>query len=247
MSFFLVCTISAKFRLPIEFVEIPSGSFVMGSPLTEKDRGKEEQEHIVMLKSFKMSKYEITFDQYDTYCRAVGKPLIYDEEWGRAKRPIIHVTWQDATDFAKWMGCRLPTEAEWEYACRAETKTAYSLGENITSKEVNFNGKFPYLDIAESEYREMTLPVGSFEPNAFGLHDMHGNVQEWCSDWCGSYPTIAEKNPAGPSNGVYKVVRGGSWFSSAFNCRSACRDSSTPDESTVDIGIRLVADEEYEE
>ena len=149
----------------IEFVDIPGGSFMMGSPPSEPQREIYEPQYFIAVSPFKMSKYEITFDQYDAYCEATGKIKPEDEGWGRGNRPVINVTWHEVNDFAAWAGCRLPTEAEWEYACRAGTATPFYLGNNISTNQVNYNGDRPYHTYPKGENRKRTLPVGSFQPN----------------------------------------------------------------------------------
>jgi len=219
----------------IAMVSIPSGTFTMGSPISEVNRGDNETQHKVTLSSFKMSKYEVTFEQYDTYCNATGHKKPVDEGWGRGNRPVINVSWEDATAFAEWMECRLPTEAEWEYAARAGTTTPFNTGNNLTTSQANYDGNYPYNN------SEKTLPVGSFAPNARGLYDMHGNVWEWCSDWYGDYSTSAQTNPKGESSGSIRVLRGGSWRNDASYCRTANRNRSTPGFRRNDVGFRLVS------
>jgi formylglycine-generating enzyme len=224
----------------IEWVSISAGTFAMGSPASEIERRDNEPQHQVTLSAFKMSKYEVTFEQYDLFCEATGRSKPSDEGWGRGNRPVINVSWDDATAFAEWMGCRLPTEAEWEYAARAGNTTPFSTGDNLTTAQANYNGNYPYNKNAKGEYREKTMPVGSFAANAYGLYDMHGNAWEWCSDWSGDYSASAETNPQGPLSGSHRVLRGGSWLNDASNCRTAFRNSCIPSYSTDGIGFRLV-------
>lgn len=155
--------------------------------------------------------------------------------------PVIHISWNDAVAFAEWMGCRLPTEAEWEYACRAGTTTPFNTGNNLTTEQANYNGNYPYNNNAKGEYREKTMPVASFSPNAWGLYDMHGNVWEWCSDWYGDYSTGAQTDPTGPASGLLHVDRGGSWDGGARLCRAAFRCSGYPGDRFNFRGFRLVS------
>ena len=145
------------------------------------------------------------------------------------------VTWnRNAT------GYRLPTEAEWEYACRAGTPTPFNTGNNITTAQANYNGNSPYNDNARGENREETTPVGSFPANAWGLFDMHGNVWEWCWDWHGAYSSGAQTNPVGAASGVGRVIRGGSWLDDGQLLRSACLGSYVSSRRADIIGFRLV-------
>jgi formylglycine-generating enzyme required for sulfatase activity len=154
---------------------------------------------------------------------------------------VINISWDDATAFAKWMGCRLPTEAEWEYACRAGSTTPFNTGENLTTNQANYDGNFPYLPVDGNIYRKQSIEVGSFAPNAYGLYDMHGNVWEWCRDWYGAYPSTSQSNPTGPIEGSFRVCRGGSWLGDACYCRAANLHSASPGNRTSDIGFRLVS------
>lgn len=224
-------------------VDIPAGTFTMGSPSNEYDRGFDETQHQVELSAFKMSKYTVTFEQFDAFCAAKGRDKPDDEGWGRANRPVVNVSWYDAVDFAEWVGCRLPTEAEWEYACRAGTTTPFHTGKNLTTEQANYDGNRSYENYAKGIYRNKTLPVGNFAPNAWGLYDMHGNVWEWCSDWCEyeDYPESPQKDPQGPSDGPERMTRGGSFCEGAYGCRSASRDANGPIDSGSALGFRLVS------
>jgi sulfatase modifying factor 1 len=226
----------------IEFVDIPGGTFMMGSPETEYGRQDDEKQHEVTLSSFKMSKYCITFDQFDAFCEATGRT----KPWAmkRGNWPVSQVTWYDARAFAEWMGCRLPTEAEFEYAARANTITPFYTGACLTTEQANFNGNEPYTNCEKGIFRNEALPVGSFQPNAFGLYDMHGNIWEWTNDWYGEYNLDDKKNPTGPESGTKKVDRGGGFYDPAWRCRSAYRGGGTPPENRgTGISFRLVKDE----
>ena len=215
----------------IEFADIPGGTFMMGSPVTEQGRKDDEMQHKVTLSAFKMSKYTITFEQYDAFCEATGRSK--PGGWGtpRGKRPVSQVTWDDAKAFAEWMGCRLPTEAEWEYAARANTTTPFYTGDCLTSDQANFDGS-------------KALPVGSFPPNAFGLYDMHGNIWQWTNDTYGEYNVNEKINPKGPEKGTNKIIRGGGYRDEAWKCRSAYRDGGGlyPGTRGTGIGFKIVKD-----
>jgi formylglycine-generating enzyme required for sulfatase activity len=226
----------------IEWVNIPSGTYTMGSDTNEVGRSNDETQHQITLNAFKMSKYEITFEQYDLFCVATNREKPDDKGWGRGNRPVMNVSWDDANAFAKWMGCRLPTEAEWEYACRAGTKTPFNSGISLKSTQLNFDTNYFKSNFTEGENKDKTLPVGSFSPNTWGLYDMHGNVWEWCSDWYGDYLTTIQNNPKGPISGSNRVIRGGCWLPNTYFCRSAYRYSYPPDRSNFSIGFRIVSD-----
>ncbi|MCX7045007.1 MAG: SUMF1/EgtB/PvdO family nonheme iron enzyme [Candidatus Sumerlaeota bacterium] len=162
--------------------------------------------------------------------------------------PTVNVCWHDAIAFCKWLSrksnhkYRLPTEAEWEYACRAGTRTPFYFGETISTDQANYDGNYIYKDGEEGVFRERTTPVGSFPANAWGVHDMHGNVWEWCMDWYEEdyYAQSPRKNPTGPASGECRSIRGGSWFTHPDGCRSACRTFREPDPSYNDYGFRVV-------
>jgi formylglycine-generating enzyme required for sulfatase activity len=214
----------------IEFADLPGGTFMMGSPVTEQGRKEDEIQHKITLSAFKMSKYCITFAQYDVFCEATGRV----KPWGfkRGNMPVSQITWYDAQAFAGWMGCRLPTEAEREYAARANTTTPFYTGDSLTLDQAYFNN---------NSGRE-AKPVGSFPPNAFGLYDMHGNMGEWCSDWYGEYNIDEKMNPKGPETGKIKIIRGGGFWLPAWRCRSACRNGDPPVNRGAGLSFRLVKD-----
>lgn len=225
----------------IEFVSIPGGRFTMGSPFSEEARLLDETQHQVTLSAFNMSKYEVTFEQYDAFCEATGRRKPVDEGWGRGKRPVINVSWDDANTFAQWIGCRLPTEAEWEYACRAGTSTPFNIGNCLSSNDANYNGEDSNGLCFTGQYISMTTQVGSYPPNDWGLCDMHANVSEWCADWYEAYPAGPITNPKGSSSdSLYRVYRGGSWDDGAEFCRSSGRGFLSPSISFDDLGFRLV-------
>jgi formylglycine-generating enzyme required for sulfatase activity len=159
---------------------------------------------------------------------------------GKENFPVICVTWYGAAAFATYAGGRLPTEAEWEYACRAGTTTPFNTGNCLDYTQANYSWAAPYSDCsnANTNYPGQTQAVDSYAPNAFGLYNMHGNVWEWCSDWYGSYDTGAQTNPTGPSTGAIRVVRGGYFGYSAEYCRSALRFDIIPDWYS-NVGFRL--------
>jgi len=226
----------------IEFVNIPSGKFIMGSSVDEEGRQNDEIQHEVTLSAFKMSKYPVTYEQFDLFCEATGRTKPRGRE--RGNLPVITVSWYDAVAFAEWMKCRLPTEAEWEYAARAHATTSFNTGNCLTSEQANFNGKKPYNECKESENRKKLIPVGSFLPNTFGLYDMHGNIWEWCSDWYGVYKINDTLNPKGPETGTLKVNRGGAWYDPAWRCRSAYRaEGDPPGNRGQGISFRIVKDD----
>ncbi len=161
---------------------------------------------------------------------------------GYENHPVINVTWYGAMEFATYAGGRLPTGAEWENACRAYTATPFNTGECLSNEQANYDWSNPYNTCINNKtyYPGKTQPVGSYLPNAFGLFDMHGNVWEWCSDWYGLYPTEEQTNPRGPSEGLGREIRGGSWANRAQYCRSAIRYRSFPDDGNYFLGFRIV-------
>jgi len=161
---------------------------------------------------------------------------------GYENAPVINVTWYGATEFATYVGGTLPTEAQWEYACRAGTATPFNTGDFLTNLQANYNWGYPYNGGTNTvtTYPGKTQTVGTYAANAYGLYDMHGNVWEWCSDWYGTYPTTPQTNPTGAATGSYRVIRGGSWCNNAQNCRSANRNYNSPYTHYTIIGFRVV-------
>ena len=214
----------------------------MGSPSSEVDRSSDETQHQVTVSDFHIGKYEVT--------QALWKAVMDNNpsNFKGDELPVEEVSWNDVQEFLQKLNAktgktyRLPTEAEWEYACRAGTTTPFNTGNNLTTSQANYDGNYPYNNNAEGEYRNKTMPVGSFPPNTWGLYDMHGNVWEWCSDWYGadySNSNSPQTNPAGPSSGSFRVFHGGSWYSYAQYCRAAYRSSDAPGRRTDIIGFRL--------
>ena len=217
-------------------VPIPAGEFQMGSPESETYRLSVETQHRVRItKPFYLSAYEVTQEQYE---QVMGNnPSLVDKG---ANKPVDSVFWHDAVAFCRKLSehegeeYRLPTEAEWEYACRAGTSTAYSFGDNESQL-----GQYAWY--AENS-ADTTHAVGQKLPNAWGLYDMHGNVWEWCQDWIGPYSNERQKevsDPVGPASGEFRVLRGGSFTHLPMSGRSAYRSSNLPDSRYVTNGFRL--------
>jgi len=233
-----------KDQLWLGLNRVPAGKFLMGSPETEPERGQDEQPHWVTLtRPFYMGITPVTADEY----RAV---MGSEADARREGRHPAEVPWPEAVRFCETLSrntgrtFRLPTEAEWEYACRAGTTTPFNTGLQITTDQANFDGKFVYPGGQAGEYRRSTTPVRTFPPNAWGLYDMHGNVYQWCSDWYGRYPTSAVTDPPGPSSGADRVIRGGRYGSAPRYIRSAARYSYNAKNSSVVFGFRVVMEVE---
>ena len=234
-----------------EMVVIAAGSFMMGSPANEEGRDNDEgpQHQVTIARPFAVGKYEVTLAEWDACVAAGGcKHNPSDVGWGRGKRPVINVSWEDITkEYLPWlsrktsMAYRLLTEAEWEYAARAGTTTLFSTGRTITPDQANFNGNYTYGGSAKGVYRERTVDVGSFRPNAFGLYDMHGNVWEWVQDcYHDSYQSAPADGSAwttGMQN--YRVLRGGAWIDNPQGLRSALRLWNRPHNRNRYNGFRL--------
>ena len=215
----------------LEMVLILAGEFKMGLPTTEVGYEDKTQHKVTLTKPFYMGKYEVTQGQWES---VMGNNPSY---FKGAKLPVTDVSWDDSQDFIKKLNektngdYRLPTEAEWEYACRAGTTTAYSFGDNITAKNANYNFGVKIVK---------PVAVGGYKPNAFGLYDMHGNVWEWCEDWYAAYPKESVIDPKGPATGRRRVLRGGSFFSDASDVRSSARFYNELTSRDGSFGFRMV-------
>jgi formylglycine-generating enzyme required for sulfatase activity/tRNA A-37 threonylcarbamoyl transferase component Bud32 len=230
----------------MELVWIEPGSFQMGSPEGEHKRETSEVQHPVTLtEGFWMQTTLVTQRQWKAVMGESNNPSRFQDD----DLPVDSVSWHDARAFCKKLQqnekggweYRLPYEAEWEFAARAGARAPFWQGQTIGTQDANFDGNYPYRDAdARGEYREKTTPVKKFRPNPLGLHDMGGNLWQWCEDWYGLYPPEAIKNPKGTSNGDDRVVRGGSWRDPARACRAARRHSFGPDNHRDDFGFRVV-------
>jgi formylglycine-generating enzyme required for sulfatase activity len=231
-------------------VVVPAGSFTMGSPPEEKERWKYEgpQHRVTIDKPFAVGKYEVTFGEWDACVKAgICKHRPNDNGWGRGRRPVMNVSWDDAKLYAAWLSSltgnkyRLLSEAEWEYAARAGTTTPFSTGETISTDQANYNGNYVYGPGRKGINRGKTVAVGSFPANRFGLHDMHGNVWEWVEDcWNESYqgaPVSGEPWFVGDCRS--RVLRGGSWYYAPWFLRSAFRFWNVPSYRYNFLGFRL--------
>ena len=245
--------------IQLEMVMIPGGSFMMGSPETEEDSNDYERpQHQVTIKAFCLGKYQVTQAQWKAVAAfpQVNKELKLDPSYFKGDNlPVECVSWYDAVEFcdrlSQYTGrtYRLPSEAEWEYACRAGTKTPFHFGETITTDLANYDGNYTYGQEPKGVYREETTEVGSFGvANNFGLYDMHGNVYEWClDDWHDNYTDAPADGSAWFSSDDKlsdktgrAVLRGGSWIYNPQACRSACRHNVNRDYHGSYIGFRVV-------
>jgi formylglycine-generating enzyme required for sulfatase activity len=262
-------------RVSDGMVFIRGGTFRMGSEDGDSD---EKPVHRVTVRDFYMSKCELTVGEFRTFVEKTGYRTTAEKEgwayawngtsWGKVngaswrslgfeqtdRHPVVCVSWDDAQEYCRWLSrktgktYRLPTEAEWEYACRAGTTTTYPWGDDpdagagwCNAADRTAKEKFPGRTVFN--WRDgyvFTAPVGSFKANTWGLHDMIGNVWEWCQDWCGEYPVGSVTDPAGPGSGSNRVIRGGGWNNYARLCRSANRGRGCPGARGRDLGCRLV-------
>jgi len=229
----------------MELIELTAGKFTMGSPEGEKDgRNNEAQVRVTLTKPFGLGKFEVTQGQWQEVMGKVFRGKKYDVK--NKNFPASEITWDEAKKFCEKLTAtehkngelpeaesyRLPTEAEWEYACRAGTTTAYSFG-NDESKL----GEYDWFG-GSTRGEEYDHKVGLKKPNPWGLHDMHGNVEEWCSDWYGE-GLSGGADPVGPKGGSDRVFRGGSWWDDPGGCRSACRNGIFPSIRVEGLGFRV--------
>ncbi len=231
-------------KLELQLNWIPAGTFVMGSPPNEPERGRDENRHpVTITKPFFMGATLVTCAEYEMVTSAKSR----HEREGDLP---AEVTWPDAVRFCETLSqntgrkFRLPTEAEWEYACRAGTTTPFNTGALITTDQANFDGKFVYPGGTAGIYRRGPTAVRTFKPNEWGLFDMHGNAYQWCSDWYGPYSGDTAIDPQGPDKGADRVIRGGKYGSGPRYIRSAARYSYNPNNSSVVFGFRVVMEAE---
>ncbi len=226
----------------INFIYISPGSFMMGSPVDESGRYENETQHQVTLThGFYLQTTEVTQGQWAAVMK--GNPSFFSSCGDEC--PVEQVSWDDVEQFIRKLNqldgakYRLPTEAEWEYACRAGNTEAFANG-GITDLECNRDSNLDTVAWFCGNSDKTTHAVAQKKPNALGLYDMHGNVSELCQDWYGDYPSSQTKDPHGPASGIDRVVRGGGWDAQARHCRSACRGALSPGEHSYGVGFRLV-------
>ena len=260
-------TITITNSIDMEFALIPAGTFTMGSPDGEAERDDKEKQHqVTITKSFYIGVQEVTQAEYGEVMSGL-EDFRDRSAFAAPENPVENVEWQLAKLFCERLTSRpeeesagrkyrLPTEVEWEHACRGGTSTAFHFGNSLSSTQANFNGQYPAGDAKKDKYLRKTTKGGSYEPNAFGLHDMHGNVAEWCADWYDPdyYFDSPGEDPQGPPSGVvptnftnaeqnfFVVVRGGCWVDDGRACRSAYRFRAMPNTQYRLIGFRVVCD-----
>ena len=232
------------FYLP-ELIKINSGFFIMGD---NTGFSFEKPAHLVIIeKDFYISKYEITFEEYDYFCELTNKEKPSDNGWGRGNRPVINVSWNDAKSYTNWLSdltgkkFRLLSESEWEYVARAGSKTKYSFGDEVNSLTSFAWYKNNSFDLGINSNYYGTNLVGSKLPNSFGVYDMHGNVWEWCEDWhIENYIKTPRDGSAYNNKTDFKVIRGGSWNFEAIHQRSSTRGRAKIDYKAHDLGFRVL-------
>lgn len=241
-------------------IVIPAGEFTMGPNAGQTAQFPNElPAHTVRIKHpFAIGKFELTFHEYDIFVKSTGYASPSDKGWGnkywgRNKTPVFNVSWHDAVNYLNWLSeqtgayYRLPTEAEWEYAARAMTTTEFSTGDCINTDMANFHGKEAFKQCQLSQlYRGKVIDTGSFPPNPWGLHDVHGNILEWTADcWHDNYAGAPDDGSAWLNLGEnvnceHRVLRGGSWSGRALELRSATRANNTSKHKSIFIGFRVV-------
>lgn len=239
----------------LDLTPIPEGNFLMGSPASEAQRDDDESpRHSVTLNAFLMGIYEVTQQQWEAVAQMPAVDIdmrLEDSTFSGSTRPVERITWMEAIEFCKRLSrqtghrYRLPSEAEWEYACRAGTSSTYAYGATLTSDLANFDASITYGDAPKGEFRKKTTEVGGFYANAWGLHDMHGNVLEWCADhWHESYEGAPTDGSAWVthSDDTLRVQRGGSWFDPPRISRSANRSKNRAKGRYGDVGFRVACD-----
>jgi formylglycine-generating enzyme required for sulfatase activity len=249
----------------MKFVEIPAGTFLMGSPESEVGSRIDERpvHEVEISRPFLLGMYEVTQAEYarvagtnPSYFSATGPGAKKVEGMSTDRFPVEQVSWLEADEYCKKLSAlpeemeagrayRLPTEAEWQYACRAGTTTPFHYGPALGSKDANINGNFPYGGAPRGPFLGRTTQVGSYRPNSFGLYDMHGNVAEMVADWYGRfyYRDSPRVDPRGPEQGADKVVLGGSWGADAARCRAGFRRSNATSGKAYFFGFRIVCEE----
>ncbi|MCI5140102.1 MAG: formylglycine-generating enzyme family protein, partial [Candidatus Electrothrix sp. AR1] len=224
---------------------IEPGVFMMGSPEDEPERYDKRYDNEIL--------HQVTLSEgfwlgATTVTQALWQAVIKENpsEFKGEERPVEKVSWEDAQKFIDQLNGAipslelvLPSEAQWEYACRAGTTTPFFFGENITTDQVNYNGNYPYAGGEKGKYREETVEVKALPCNDWGLYQMHGNVWEWCQDWFGDYSSESVIDPAGPATGRDRVCRGGSWSDFAGFCQSAIHHGDEPVFRRIGLGFRL--------
>lgn len=240
-------------------VSLPTGRFRMGSKRRDPAGFSTEwpRRTVYIRRRFALGARPVTFDDYDRFAAATGADAPDDYGWGRGARPVIHVSWHDAVAYCAWLSAetgaryRLPTEAEWEYACKMGVDARFAAGDVISSHDANFNGETPFaigrLAALAGPFVEKTTPVGSYPPNAWGLYDMHGNVCEWVQDcWFDTYDGASSSQRArhaeGAELGLTAVVRGGGWSAQARFVRSTDRWNYSREDRFEMVGFRVARD-----
>lgn len=251
----------------LELLRVDPGEFWMGSPEKEEERQKDERQHPVEItKPFYLGKYEVTQEQY-TRLTGLDNPSYFSPTGGGKEQvggldtsrfPVEQVSWRDAAAFCSTLNEKnlaavpgvlrnagykfgLPSEAQWEYACRAGTTSPFHFGSEFNGTQANADGTIPFGTNTQGPSLRRSCNVGSYEPNHWGLYDMHGNVWEWCADWDDDdYPDSVRRDPEGPMTGEFRVMRGASWKRGCTgSCRSAIRNGGTPGFKKTDLGFRV--------